>query len=409
MKVLSINHGFAVQSIGYTSNIMQTRILEVDYLRAYALLLVLFRHTHYSLPTIITRYPLILQGTWGGMDLFFVLSGFVITLTIMPSLELYLKGRLSLKQYLGSFFLRRIFRLLPIALIALTLNVILTYAFNASGQFGKFNEVIKEVVPILFYYYNYYIWIGGSANMSWYWSLSIEEQFYFIYPFLLILISKPKSRLIIFFLIVASITFFVRPLTTPSFESVEFKLWPKFTTPSHLRFDALFVGCILGLIFLKHGNTINNFVKTNLTITRFFAIVALFGVATFGIILPKFELTGYPSIILCSAILILIASSESKIIPTFGMNKIFTWIGKRSYSIYLFHMISIHLVNEILFRSTGLNKNQLTWTVGFVGFFCAMSLTAILAELFYFLIESKGIKLGHKISNRILEKRISVS
>lgn len=388
---------------------LQTRLLEVDYLRAYAILFVLFRHTHYSLPTFITKYPLILQGTWSGVDLFFVISGFVITLNILPSSQSYLGGGITLKEYLGSFFLRRIFRLLPIAFMALTLNVILTYAFNESGQFGKINEVTTEVIPILLYYYNYYIWTGGTSNMSWYWSLSIEEQFYFIYPFLLILISKPKSRLTLFFIIVVSITFFVRPLTTPAFETVEYKLWPKFTTPSHLRFDALFAGCILGLLFNQYRNIITKFVINNLIATRFLAIVALFGVATFGIIFPKFELTSYPSIIFCSSILILIASTESKVIPTFGMNKIFTWIGKRSYSIYLFHMISIHVINEIWFRSMGLNKNQLTWTQGVVGFCGAMALTAILAELFYNLIESKGIKFGHKISNGILRKKVMAS
>jgi peptidoglycan/LPS O-acetylase OafA/YrhL len=386
------------------SNKLKIHFPEVDYLRAVAILLVLFRHTHYCFPAFISDYPIYLQGTWSGVDLFFVISGFVITLSLLPSSQKVHIGSLSFKKYVSSFFVRRIFRLIPIALFSLGVYLFLGYAFNTSGQFGKFSELQQEVLPILFYYHNYYIWSGGSTNMSWYWSLSIEEQFYFVYPFVLVLIPSRKVQFILFGFLILLITFVLRPFTTPSFESVDFKLWPLFTTPSHLRFDALFAGCLTALIHLKYSDRFKKWISNNLILSRIIVLLCLFGVATFGAILPNFQLTGYPTIVLCSSTLVLIAASNKHLIPTLGVPKVFNWIGKRSYSIYLFHMIAIRSVNEFWFRMYGMEEAELSNTQGAIGLFSALLLTVIIVEILFRLLETKSIKIGQNISNRILSE-----
>lgn len=388
-------------SIGGLST--SSRQPEIDLLRAWAIGLVLFRHTHYSLPITIKNYPTILQGTWSGVDLFFVISGFIITISLQPSYQLLKDRAIGFRTFLFSFLTRRIFRLLPIALLALVANLLLTRYFNLSDQFGPWEQVRTEIIPILLYYYNYHIWTGGSANMGWYWSLSIEEQFYFLYPFLLGILRDRRIQLIFFWGCVASITFLIRPLTMPPFESVDRTLWPIFTTPSHLRFDGLFAGCGTALIYLYNKEAIINWVTNNRTVGRSIAVLALFGVATCGILLPHYELTGYPAIIVCSVILLLLAATGQQTIPSLGMDKLFNWIGRRSYSIYLFHLIIIHAINECWLRIYGLQEDQLGWGIGFLGIALTWLLTALIVEMLYRSVESKCIGYGHQLSSRMMK------
>lgn len=369
-------------------NPTESRLFEIDLLRGFAILLVLFRHTHYCLPTFITKYPMVLQGTWSGVDLFFVISGFVISLTLIPQVEKYFTGETSLKKLIFSFFRRRIFRLLPLSMTALALNLLLAGFFNHSGQFGKWLEIRNEILPVIFNFYNYYIWSGGSSNMSWYWSLAIEEQFYAVFPFFLILVRPANARKFAYVLAFALITFLIRPFFTPSFASVDFKLWPMFTTPSHLRFDCIIAGCLAGILFRETK-------MSSIVFGRALSVAALIGVAVCGAVLPRFELTGYPAIAICSFILVWLAALNKGYVPALGMPKFMNWLGRRSYGVYLFHMIVIHFQNEIVFRVLGKTKNDLSWTQGFVNLFLAYGLTFVLSEYMYRTIEKRGIAYGH--------------
>ncbi len=380
----------------------KSRYIEIDYLRAIALLLVLFRHVHYALPIFITDYPLILQGTWSGADLFFVISGFVITLSLYPIWLLYKQGEISFGKYLGSFFCKRVLRLLPLAIITLILNVTLAHIFNRSGQFGQVSDLHNEIIPILFYYYNYYVWYGGSTNMGWYWSLSIEEQFYFIYPLLLALLSHRSIQLAVFIITILAITFLIRPFTTPSFDHVRDSLWPSYTTPSHLRIDSILAGCAAAMVHIHHKAIIHQWLKKHLSFVRFLLIFCFLGIMFFGIVLPRYELTGYPSIMICSTVLVIIAAAGLPGFSKIPGRRILLWIGTKSYAIYLFHMVAIHIVNEIWFRCYGIEEKQLTITQGIVGLISALSLTAVFAEISFRWVESKGIRVGHRLAERIL-------
>lgn len=378
---------------------------EVDYLRALAILLVVFRHSHYAFAATIYDYPMALQGTWSGVDLFFVISGFVITLSLLPLRDQWRSGAITVRHYLGAFFVKRIFRLLPVGLFALALNVGLAYAFNESLQFGPFGEVKQEILPILLYYYNYYVWTGGSTHMAWYWSLSIEEQFYFLYPFLLLLIPRKRWLFLVSLLVIAAVTFVVRPWLTPSFESVGYKLWPTFTTPSHLRFDGLFAGCAAALLYLKYGTSIKNWLANHRPRATVIVLTACFGVACFGAVLPHFEVTSYPAIILCSVVLVLIGAANLRLIAPLGLPRVVDWIGRRSYAIYLFHLIALHAVNEIWLRFFGLQEAKLSLIQGFVGLIAALALTVVLSELAFRIIETPGIRFGHKMASRLIRKQ----
>ncbi len=150
----------------------------VQGLRAIAVLFVVIYHF----------WPARLSGGYVGVDVFFVISGFLITAHLMR--ELLETGRVNL----GQFWARRARRLLPASLLVLLLCAIVAgsaYLMPTSGLPGQ----LKEIVAATFYVENWYLaftsadYLGhtGEATMvQHYWSLSLEEQFYLIWPLLLL-------------------------------------------------------------------------------------------------------------------------------------------------------------------------------------------------------------------------------
>ena len=145
----------------------------LDGLRAIAIILVLFSHLlHWALP---------LAG-WVGVDVFFVLSGYLITSILVR--ELQENGKISF----GNFYARRALRLLP-ALALLAICELLLSCFDRNGT-----EIRKEMLGSLTYMENWNMifgwWPVGYMGPTW--SLSVEEQFYLFWP--LALLFLPTRR-----------------------------------------------------------------------------------------------------------------------------------------------------------------------------------------------------------------------
>jgi peptidoglycan/LPS O-acetylase OafA/YrhL len=164
-----------------------TRIPALDGLRGVAILLVLACHAD----------PPPLPGGFVGVDLFFVLSGFLITSLLLR--ERRLSGRISLRR----FYVRRALRLLPALYALVSVCLIYTYFERSPKQFSDALVVARAVV---LYFYNWHAYVVRSLQtvpmFGHLWSLSIEEQFYFIWPILLILLLKLGFRRIPLYAIV---------------------------------------------------------------------------------------------------------------------------------------------------------------------------------------------------------------
>ena len=159
-------------------------VAPLDGIRAIAILAVLLFHA----------WPVALRGGFTGVDVFFVLSGFLITSIILHDIR---EGSFSIRE----FYLRRIQRLLPNAVVTI-LAVLLLWTFlmppSAAIQPGEHG------LWTLFNLSNLYIWKnlgdywGNNAKLApltHFWSLGIEEQFYLFFPtFLLLLARFQRSR-----------------------------------------------------------------------------------------------------------------------------------------------------------------------------------------------------------------------
>src|SRR5262249_20934285 len=152
-------------------------------------------------------------------------------------------GKGSVWEALKNFYVRRAFRLFPVCWLWIGLYAIFS-------QFDRFGNLLKapgaEVLAILTYTYNFLLISNrGRGVLFWHWSLSIEEQFYLLFPLFLIIMKKDKVRMIWLSFYVLAITFFVRPfLMGPGTWD-----WPDFRTTSYLKFDSIALGCLIYFAF----------------------------------------------------------------------------------------------------------------------------------------------------------------
>ncbi len=203
------------------------RIPTLDGWRGVAILLVIVSHLQTSLLGHLYRGYSWMDVGQHGVEIFFILSGYLITTLLLE------EEKINLKR----FYLRRFFRLMPCAWVyLLTLAVIALVTHSHS--------IGKDVWPCLFFYRNYYP-PESAANVltGHFWSLSLEEQFYLFWPPLLFVIGRRWAWKLAAFGAIACAVY-------------RFYHWNNYdcndplllSHRSEVRVDALFVGCTLAFL-----------------------------------------------------------------------------------------------------------------------------------------------------------------
>jgi len=251
-----------------------------------------------------------------GVELFFVLSGFLITrILINPK-----QTNTSRKSILKIFYIRRILRIFP----AYYFVVILTYIFH-SGHFDK------AIIWNLSYLSNFYMLSIESfpGIMSHFWSLSVEEHFYLVWPFLILLVPSRylKFTMLAFGLlaVVSRITFFLLGYSG---------LFPLIFSLS--CFDAFAIGGVMGYLSIYKYGVYKKLVISNILLISL--LVLLLGIYYLRLRYPEFyfvDYIGYRTVVAMLSILIIGRAIRSQ--SMFLHNKYFNHFGKISYSMYLFH------------------------------------------------------------------------
>lgn len=178
---------------------------DIDGLRAIAVLGVILYHSEIAIGNIN-----IFSGGFLGVDVFFVISGYLITSIILKEYSL------TKKFSFFNFYEKRIRRLVPVLLFIILISLIFSYLFLLPVQFNKY---INSIFSSIFFYSNFYFHFSGqsygqsiflSHPLIHTWSLSVEEQFYILYPILLIFfisIFKKKIKFVFCIFIFLSIVF----------------------------------------------------------------------------------------------------------------------------------------------------------------------------------------------------------
>lgn len=187
---------------------------DVDGLRAVAVVLVLLFHAHLGF-----------RGGFIGVDVFFVISGFLIT-------GLILKEQETNRFHLGAFWLRRIRRILPAVVCAVSGTLVLGCLLLLPADLEQLarSAIAQQLMLANFYFWQNTDYFAGPAELQpllHTWSLAVEEQFYVVYPFLLIL-CRPlrRSRRVFLLATIAVLSFAASLWATYTYPAAAFYLAP---------------------------------------------------------------------------------------------------------------------------------------------------------------------------------------
>ncbi|NIF06588.1 acyltransferase [Chryseobacterium sp. Tr-659] len=316
------------------------RLYGLDHLRAAAIVLVLMYHyrafQHPGWIDSIGRFG------WTGVDLFFVLSGFLISGQLFKEIEN--NGRFSIK----TFYIKRFFRIFP----AYFFTVFLYFTF----PFFREREALSSLWKFVTFTQNYGLDVIHRGTFSHAWSLCIEEQFYLILPLLLLILSPMRLFKFLPFFIIMLLSFSVilRWLTWNEFietadnSSADFwKLWyMKIYYPTHTRLDGLGIGVLTGYL-MQYSESFKKVVHNNGN-RLFFLGILLLGISFWFCndqASKNASIFGFTLVAVSFGFIVMSAVSASSFLSG-SKSYITSQLAALSYTIYLSHKGIIHMVQN---------------------------------------------------------------
>ncbi|RJG17425.1 acyltransferase [Alcanivorax profundi] len=308
---------------------------EIDGLRFLAVTLVILHH-------------LGVQGFGGGfvgVDVFFVISGYLITSIIVKEVE-------TADFSFGRFYQRRIIRLAPAYFILLLFSVVVALLTMLPAELVHFSE---STIYSTFFAANFFMWnaVGGyfgsgadTTPLLHLWSLAVEEQFYLFWPAgFLILVRLFQSRLLV--LVVITVLLIATVLIS-QYGALNYRAAAYYLMPT--RAFELLIGAML--VFLPSFN----YGRHSFYASTFFTVIGLGLIAYCSISFDKgIWFPGLNALLPClgTALIILFARKELPIVGPLLTGRFSVAIGKISYPAYLWHWPIIAFLNIHLIKITG--------------------------------------------------------
>jgi peptidoglycan/LPS O-acetylase OafA/YrhL len=335
---------------------------DIEGLRAIAVLCVVIAHSGIGL-----------HSGFIGVDIFFVISGFLITRHIF--LEAIKTNTISLAQ----FYARRILRILPASMFVLLCTLLASFIWLSPLQFLNY---ATDALWATFSAFNYRLAIDGTdyfntttipTPFQHYWSLCVEEQFYFIWPLIMLVLAKLFSKKSYFGNIVSAVLLVIIAVSLYLSYTITISSQPWAYFGLHTRAWQMAIGALLAVNIQKFANLPSRFASV-LSWIGFGGL--MYALATFT------ETTPYPSLwaviptlsttlVVATGVNLNKASFES----VFG-GSIFQYIGKISYSWYL-----VHWPIMVIFLLAGERNN-------FVDQIASIVISFFVAVVHYYIIEN---------------------
>jgi peptidoglycan/LPS O-acetylase OafA/YrhL len=289
----------------------------VDGLRAVAVLAVIANHMMIA----------VLPGGYLGVDIFFVISGFVITQSLLS------RQNMSAGQLMLDFYARRMKRLLPVLVLVAIVGSLLIRLFDPKPITSTVTGALSLIGLSNIFLFNEAIdYFGGSAALNIFthmWSLGVEEQFYFAYPLL--------------FCLTANVSFAIRlgALAALSMASViAFAFVAKFNQPAAyfltpFRFWELGLGCLASLAIAQKPEY--------LALMRRLPASLPFVAMLIGLAMPDDWFMEAALLTAASTAISLLTLSDGSLPYRLLSSSAIVYIGRISYSLYLWHWLVICL------------------------------------------------------------------
>jgi peptidoglycan/LPS O-acetylase OafA/YrhL len=373
------------------------RIPALDGLRGIAILLVLLRHAIFGVTSVqgveahsrlVSALLTAGQLSWSGVDLFFVLSGFLIG-------GILLDARPSLR-YFQTFYIRRAYRILPLYFLIIGLSLLP----HLLVQFSPARAARMSPLPIPWWSYvtftqNFWmahLGVFGPSGIGITWSLAIEEQFYLTIP---LLVRKVRPRNLVFVLVtVVACAPWLRVLLHSSMVNPGIASYVLMPT----RADALCLGVLAAL--LVRNLAFWTWLQLNGRIL--WSATALFSL---GVIYMTWQ--GYDALSLpmttwgfswlaafYTCVLLIAISATGGVVPRILQNKSLMRLGKLAYCSYLVHVAIMNALRHPL-KAHFPQFPVATWLVGGI---LGIVLTLAVAALSYRCFEKPLLRRGHQYS-----------
>tara|TARA_B100001093_G_scaffold244866_1_gene234466 strand:- start:460 stop:2514 length:2055 start_codon:yes stop_codon:yes gene_type:complete len=347
---------------------------EIDGIRAIAVISVIFYHAKINLFNID-----FFKGGFIGVDIFFVISGYLITSIIIK--EIIKTGSFSLKY----FYERRIRRILPPLLFVIICSAPLAWFYLLPEDFILYSKSILYSLGFLSNYFFLNIGAQYGAPDTLYlpmlhtWSLAVEEQFYIIFPLFLILVFKiSKKKILTIFLVMFLLSLFLAAYLSRNYSFVSFYILPT-------RIFELVAGSLLAYMRIKKLH-LNKLFFLNSFMPFIGLVLILFSIFYFD---NSFFHPSFITLIPLSGVcLIILYSNKNEYVHKILSTKLFVSLGLISYSLYLWHYPIFAFARKTEYILGDPNKKL-----------AVAIIILILSILSYFLIErpSRNQRFNYKI------------
>jgi peptidoglycan/LPS O-acetylase OafA/YrhL len=324
----------------------------LDGLRALSLLLVVAGHTRTQLP--IKDY---FSGGL-GVGIFFVLSGFLITILLLR--EELARGTVSL----GGFYIRRAFRILPPYFLTIAVYLLVGLIPSQHELRVKFLNGLPYFLSLR----NEYVPNGLPVAFTHSWSLSVEEKFYFAWPLLFfILLRKLKGR------------WAIVPITL-----IPLLISPTSSLP--VAYFSLLLGCCAA-IALHALRRRQDEVIAWVSRVPLAPVVIIWILSYFASLGGTFRVS---FILSTAALLPVLLLRESLLSRVLGSN-VCTWVGKRTYSMYLFHALCLVSIEQRLIHPV---TNMRFVAVAMLGYLLSLAVASVV----YVVLEKPAVSWGRRLA-----------
>lgn|GEM_PF-4791390 len=375
-------------------HIKDHRLQSIDFLRGFSILFVMLYHSGFYKSLV----PIYLRRSWSGVELFFVISGFLVA-------HFYLKNecRVPAFKLVFAFILRRLTRVIPVTLMSVLCCAGLYALYDRPSLAINLKQALLGILTCSF---NIFMVNGRfleNGPFDYLWSLSIEEQFYLVLPFVFYFISRNYQRFLLLLSVTCIVMFVVR-------QHVPSSSWQQERLLTHFKMDGLCLGVMLRIFLNQYQPKIDFALKSHSWLKQWvFPLTMLLSLALIALLPGIFVRNHYSTtqlvynaISLLCVLALLSALFCSSWIFKNKLSQPFLFLGKISFSLYLFHQLPNELLNHFNFVQ---HINWLGFSLFFAGVFTFLlsSLIAIgCAYVFFYYIETFFAQYSVRLSEAYL-------
>ncbi|MHB8216704.1 MAG: acyltransferase family protein [Candidatus Sulfotelmatobacter sp.] len=371
------------------------RIPALDGLRGIAILLVLTAHSftdvHFNHFPVLNWLVRMTRLSWSGVDLFFVLSGFLIGGILLDAQDS--------PNYFKTFYIRRAYRILPLYFLVLILGWLAFHAGQLGWIPGQWAELFNGKIPWWpFFTFTQNISMGiagrtvGRGVLSPTWSLAVEEQFYLTLPFLVRYASRRRLvQIVLGFIVGAAFLRFLVILYLPGHMFITYAFMP-------CRADALGLGVLVALVarnpkawscLQEHRAWLYGAASIP------FLILLLIDLSSFEPLSATLYGAEYSVLAAFYASLLLIAvTGKDWFVTKVFCNRLLTKLGLIAYGTYLFHRFTLRASPLVLSSIGGFPPAEFAMASMLLGLGSAI----LTAQLSWTWFEKPLLRRGHRYS-----------